>query len=554
MGIVFLPLLALLSFSSFSQAKTYCTDPSSSCWPSSSAWDSFNSTLSGALLRTLPYAAPCHTNTGYSISGCWERTTKNSDMDYKLTRQLPQGYFNSYWETGNSSCYLASLPTTKCEQGLTPYYSVNASSVPQVQEAVKFAAANDLRLRIKCSGHDLLGRMSGEGALSIWTHYIQGMEWIDSFTPANAPSGTGGLSAVRIGAGVVIEDIYEAAAAKGLQVVAGMAHTVCAAGGFLQGGGHSILGPKYGLAIDNVLEMQVVAASGDVVVANAYTNQDLFWRIIVGGGGSTFGVVTSVVYQTHPAATVLSGEITFIPTKGILSYLYKAFASLANQGFAPAIRVTLSLYSTVKVLKVDPSDGDYDNLLSALNLTNFPGIANFTLGIKTQSFIDYYRDNPGTSAGMAGIIGSRLVPNSAFSGEPDSLADYTLSLTASSINLVASGAVQEVAADATSIHPSWRANEPLWHFVVANTGWVPGLASQSTIDSSVNSVRSQVQELDQKFSKGTGSYINEADPFDPQYPNIFWGDNYPRLLKLKGTLDPDGVFGCQMCVGRENGY
>ena len=58
-----------------------------------------------------------------------------------------------------------------------------------------------------------------------------------------------------------------------------------------QGGGHGPLGPKYGLAVDNLLQFKLVTAAGDFVTANACQNPDLF-KALRGGGGGSWGVVS----------------------------------------------------------------------------------------------------------------------------------------------------------------------------------------------------------------------------------------------------------------------
>lgn len=62
-------------------------------------------------------------------------------------------------------------------------------------------------------------------------------------------------SAVTVGSGVPLNMLYQAAKANGKTFVGGSAATVAAAGGYVQGAGHSALSPKYGLAADNVLGM-----------------------------------------------------------------------------------------------------------------------------------------------------------------------------------------------------------------------------------------------------------------------------------------------------------
>ena len=58
------------------------------------------------------------------------------------------------------------------------------------------------------------------------------------------------------------------------------------------------MGIKYGLAVDSVLEVDIVTADGELVTANACKNSDLFWAIR-GGGGGTFGIVTRMVHKAH---------------------------------------------------------------------------------------------------------------------------------------------------------------------------------------------------------------------------------------------------------------
>lgn len=55
--------------------------------------------------------------------------------------------------------------------------------------------------------------------------------------------------------------------------------------------------------------MTVVTADGEHLTANSHQNQDLFWALR-GGGGGTFGVVTSVTYRTRPDGQIISGFLT----------------------------------------------------------------------------------------------------------------------------------------------------------------------------------------------------------------------------------------------------
>ncbi|KAH6688474.1 FAD binding domain-containing protein [Plectosphaerella plurivora] len=78
--------------------------------------------------------------------------------------------------------------------------------------------------------------------------------------------------------------------------------------GLLLGGGVSFYGNQAGWSADNVLEYEVVLASGQIVTASATSNTDLFWALK--GGSSNFGIVTSFKLRTFPSKKVFAGAYT----------------------------------------------------------------------------------------------------------------------------------------------------------------------------------------------------------------------------------------------------
>lgn len=81
-----------------------------------------------------------------------------------------------------------------------------------------------------------------------------------------------------------------------------------ASGGYITGGGHSLLSPVHGLGVDNVMQIKVVLPNGTYVTANRCQNQDIFFALR-GGGGASFGVVTETTARVFPEIPLQVSEL-----------------------------------------------------------------------------------------------------------------------------------------------------------------------------------------------------------------------------------------------------
>ena len=117
---------------------------------------------------------------------------------------------------------------------------------------------------------------------------------------------------VRVGGGCTWGEVDHATDEHGLATPSGIISTT-GVGGLTLGGGLGHLTRKCGLAIDNLLEAEMVLANGERVRASADEHPDLFWAIR--GGGGNFGVVTSFLFRLHEVGTVIAGP-TFWPRRG----------------------------------------------------------------------------------------------------------------------------------------------------------------------------------------------------------------------------------------------
>jgi FAD/FMN-containing dehydrogenase len=70
-------------------------------------------------------------------------------------------------------------------------------------------------------------------------------------------------------------------------------------------GGIGFLTPRVGYASDNILSVELVTATGEVVTASPDENTDLFWA--VRGSTGNFGVVTALEVQLHEIPPVVHG-------------------------------------------------------------------------------------------------------------------------------------------------------------------------------------------------------------------------------------------------------
>ncbi|KAF9953094.1 hypothetical protein BGZ72_005703 [Mortierella alpina] len=115
------------------------------------------------------------------------------------------------------------------------------------------------------------------------------------------------------------------------------------------------------------------------------------------------------------------------------------------------------------------------------------------------------------------------------------------------LQLIGGGAVANGSRIETSVHPAWR--DALMN-VMFVSNWENDL-SKSEQQVVARKLTSTIQIL-RDITPGSGAYLNEADPGEPDWQYSFFGSNYPRLKKIKDMVDPQGLFLCNKCVGSED--
>ena len=177
-----------------------------------------------------------------------------------------------------------------------PAAIVYCEDVAAVTAAVQYAREQNLRVAVRCGGHN------GGGLGSVDDGLVIDLSRMDDVMVDPA------AKMVRVGGGATLGKVDAAAGAHGLAVPAGIISTT-GVGGLTLGGGIGHLARKGGLTIDNLVAAEVVLADGSVVSADAEREPDLFWAIR--GGGGNFGIVTSFSFRCHEVSTVQTGPVLY---------------------------------------------------------------------------------------------------------------------------------------------------------------------------------------------------------------------------------------------------
>jgi FAD/FMN-containing dehydrogenase len=474
--------------------------------------------------------------------------------------------------------------------------AVAAELAADIAAAVDFARDRGIGLVIKGAGHDYLGRSSAPESLLIWTHRMREITVHDAFRPAGT-AGTDGpaVPAITVGAGTRWLEAYQAATEHGRYVQGGGCVSVGAAGGFPQGGGFGSFSRRYGTAAGNMLEAEVVLASGEIVVANEAQHADLFWALR-GGGGGTFGVVTRLTMRTHPMPGTISSVRGTIRASGdaefrrLLTELVRLLASLCNDRWGESVTLSGDNSAEFGMQAVDLTDdearavwrpfldwvdGQPGAFTSTVSIRSVPFGALWNAGLRDQHSPGSVSrdDRPGAPrerfwntsnqfevSWYVHAYGSRWLPRRLFD-DAEALTDGLFEASRSwpfqlHFNKALSGAASEaVARDrGTAINPKAFDAAAL----ALTASWeqyafpgVPGHEPDAENAARGAGLAGQTMQVLRALTPGAGSYVNETDYFEPGWQDSFWGPNYPRLLEIKHRYDPANMFRVHHGVGSE---
>lgn len=368
--------------------------------------------------------------------------------------------------------------------------------------------------------------------------------------------------------------------------------------GLVLGGGFGSFSKAHGTAGSNLIEAEVVTADGEVKIANACTNSDLFWALKGGGGG--FGVVTRVTLRTHPLPEFFGGVFATIKAtsddayhrliaKTVEFYAQALFNShwgeqiLIGRGYVAISMVFQDLtqqqaeavwkpffdwvaaspqdFTVVSAPRVRAVPAQHFWDPSLLKLAPGVVIADDRAGAPADNI--FWAGNLGEAGAVWYAYQSAWLPASLLEADRrQSLADALFAaakhlgvalhcnkgLAGASADAIAAAkdtAMNPAVTDAFALAITGALGEPAYPGVPGHEPDEAAARSQAaTVDASMSELR--------KLLPRVGSYVWETDFFQPNWQDAFWGENYARLRAVKDKYDPAGLFFVHHGVGSES--
>jgi FAD/FMN-containing dehydrogenase len=476
-------------------------------------------------------------------------------------------------------------------------YAVAARGSTDIAAAVNFARKHRLRLVVKGGGHSYIGGSNAPDSLLIWTRSMRTVELHDRFVPRGGEGRIDPEPAVSVGAGAIWLDVYEAVTTKGGRYAQGGGCTTVGVAGLVQGGGFGSFSKGHGTAAASLLEAEVVSADGAVRVVNAVRHPDLFWAL-KGGGGGTFGVVSRLTLRTH-ALPNYAGEVQATITAAS-DVAYRALVervisfyrtSLMNPHWGEQIsfngrQIGISMvFQGIDQAQAKQTWAPLFDWVTA-RPTDYALAQPIVLAIPAKDFwnpavlkqipgIIVTDDRPGAPKGNffwannAGEVGEVLhayqstwLSKQLLAPERrPALVDALVHASRTwQVALHCNKGLAGAPAHAlrwtrdTSMNPAVldafalaiaAANEPPAYPGVV--GHEPHVAQGRRDAKLVAAAMAPLKAL----ATQPASYVSETDYFQNDWQKAFWGNHYPRLLRVKDHYDPNGLFFVHHGVGSE---
>ena len=403
-----------------------------------------------------------------------------------------------------------------------PAVIVRCRTTNDVVAALAFARRAGLEVSIRGGGHNVAGRAVTDGGVMIDLAQMK-----EIAVDAHRATATAG-------GGVIWGDLNEAASAHGLAVTGGAVSGTGIAG-YTLGGGLGWLMAKYGLAVDNLLAVELVTAEGDILHVDATSHGHLFWALR--GSGGNFGVATSLTYKLHPVRSVVGGMIAhpIDAAPGLLRFYRDAVADASDDltVFAGLVHASDGSGTKLSALVVfhtgDPASAERE--LEPFKTWGSPLVVD--VGSMPYPVMNTLLDG-GFPPGSLNYWLSSFTR-----GLPDELIDIAVERFATVPSTMTSilfehfhGAVTRVGATETAVPH----RDQGWNLLIPSV-WL------DAVDNEANIAWSRDTFAGMRGHFGTGRWLNYlGDDQAEDAIRAAYGPNYERLREVKRRYDPDNVF------------
>ncbi len=555
--------------------------PSDAAWPSAQAWKKLSDAVGGNL---IPVEFP--------LAAC--KAQPNSADCEELFKNLKNPYY-----IGDQPGLTQTLGWVDAWATKPSVYAIAARNAQDIAAGVNFTRENNLRLVVKGGGHSYQGTSNAPDSLLIWTRHMHDIAMHDGFVPQGCKSAP--QPAVTLGSGAIWMQAYDAVTTKAGAYVQGGGCTTVGVAGLIQSGGFGSFSKHYGTAAAGLLEAEVVTADGEIRIANACTNPDLFWAL-KGGGGGSFGVVSKVTLRVRELPEWAGGAIFNVKASSDYAYrrLIRQFVgfyrdALFNDHWGEQAHVTpgnilvLSMVShgldTEQAKKIwqpfmdwlGKSPGSYTISASPI-IGSMPTRHWWDVDWRKEHHHDVFKADARASAspnnvwwtGDGGQVGwviyayeSLWLPASLLKDDSqDKLANALFAASRHAevelhFNKGLAGAPPEAIAAAkdTAMNPDVVDAFALAIVADGQGPAYPGIPNHEPDEAkgrkAADDVHRCMSEL-RAISPNTGSYVSESNYFQQQWQRAYWGTNYDRLRRVKKKHDPAGLFTVHNGVGSED--
>ena len=392
-----------------------------------------------------------------------------------------------------------------------------------VSEAISYAAANKLPIAIKSGGHSFEGFSCCDDGLVINLSLLNTVHWMDSTT-------------VKVGPACTLSHLYDSLVPKQRIIPAGSCGGV-GIGGLTLGGGYGFFSRKYGLTCDSMVDLTLVDGKG--AVHQASTDPELLWACR-GGGNGGFGVVTEMVFKTHPAPETFRcyrfkvGNLDAGRAGVILEQWFTLAAHLPVSCFSAFVLNGKSL--VILVTDFEAPTPELNNVLKTMGGIGKQSGAGKPQKLASALKIYYGRLSPlyfkNSSAGMYGGFAN-------VRGCIGPVLDIVTSTPGLmyQVNTVG-GNIGTPQFESASCYPH-RARQ-----------FLSELQAYGTAPAQEQSLTKACREVQKLFAQSgvTSHYANYPNLEFADWEHGYYGNNYPRLQAVKRKYDPGDVFRYEQSV------